>query len=150
VSQSLPGITRRVLDPVTAALEALQRQVGEIVTATTRRGNSTTLTGQSASIAATNFLTAARNGIYRATVIVQDTTADALSAATVLATIGWTSRAGARTSATTALPVNVLGEQQKTIEMQVEPNTHITYATTVTGAILTARYAIEVRLERIG
>ena len=150
MSGGLPSLERRPVDPIAATLTAHERKLGEIAGATTRRGNAVTLTAQSATVATANFLTAARNAIYRATVIVQVTTADALSAATVLATIGWTDRIGATTAATTALAVNMTGRQTLHALMEVQGNTAVTYATTVAGAIGAARYALEVRLERIG
>ena len=150
MSGGLPSLERRPIEPLAASVSSLERKVNDLAQATTRRGNTVTLTGQSATVAAANLITAARNAIYRATVIVQVTTADAVSAATVLATIGWTDRIGATTQATTALAVNATGRQTLHAVMEVQGNTAVTYATTVTGAIGAARYAIEVRLERIG
>lgn len=147
LSVGLPG--SRPLDTLERTLRDLQRAVEPVPSTRQRVGDSIQLLGQSASIGTTNLITRARNGLYIATVFVQVATADGGSAATVLATIGWTDRAGATTRATTALAVAALGRQQLQVEMQIEGDTNITYATTVAGAIGAARYALEIKLERI-
>ena len=143
------GIPRGGRDPVTQAINDLRVAVAPVPSTRQRVGDSIQLTGQTASIATANLLTRARNAIYVATVFVQVTTADGASAATVLATIGWTDRVGATTAATTALAVATTGRQKLAVEMQVQSDTNITYATTVAGAIGGAVYAVEIKLERI-
>lgn len=128
----------------------LDRRITDLSQATTRRGDQVSLTGKNATIAATPILTAARNGIYRVALIVQVTTADAVSVATVTGTVGWTDRVGATTASTGAVAVAATGRGYLDQILQVQGDTNVTYAVTVTGAILTALFALEVRLERIG
>ena len=147
MSAGLPQNQR--LDQTATLIQTLQRRTALVPDSRLRVGDSIQLLAQTASISTANLITRARNGIYVATVFVQVTTADAGSAATVLATIGWTDRAAATTAATTALVVTAAGRQKLTVEMQVQPDTNITYASTVAGAIGTAAYALEIKLERV-
>lgn len=143
---SLPGVPR-ITRSVEQQLAVLQTTVNGLSSPTRRVGDSITLTGQTATIATTNIITSARNGIYRYSAVLQCTTADAL-AGTITLTIGWTDRVGATTTTLTRL-LTVTGRNPGDLVLQVEGDTNITYAIGIAGIFGTAVYALELRLERI-
>ncbi len=109
-------------------------------------------TARSASIASTTLYTtgATGAGMYQALLELLCTTSDA-SGASVTATIGWTGDTIARTM--TSAPVAFASTANRSVLTEpffVDNSTAITYRTTVAGTPGSGKYAVRVRLLRIG
>jgi hypothetical protein len=146
MSSGIPGLPRPPIDARDAAIRELQRKVADLGSATTRRGDSISLTARTADIATTNLITAARNALYRVTAVLQCTTVDALATVLTL-TISWTDRVGATNDTVTRIQT-VTGRNALHTVLQVQGDTPITYAVAATTHG-NAIYAVEIRLERI-
>lgn len=108
------------------------------------------LTAQTASIGTTTTgFTPPSNGMYMVSIALYDTTAAGASVATVSATISWTDPNGAQTFTTANLPVSALGNTTNVITFYATTGSAISYATTVTGLILTAQYELDVVVMRL-
>ena len=149
MSGSIPTLPRPFpLDSIQRALRDLRQAVSDNAPARIRVGDPVSKTGQVANLTTTNVITAAKNGIYRVIVVLQCTTGDATAGMLTL-TLGWTDRAGAATDAVLTRVLTATGRNSRSYELQVQGDTHITYAVAVTGIYATAAYAVEIKLERI-
>jgi len=113
------------------------------------------LTAQSAAITTTTLFATTVAGIYRLTYYLYVTTSG--NAVNLTGTFGWTDDSGAAANSvsTANIACNTLGANSTTavglgsIEFYAAITTNITYATALSGAIGTGRYAIRVRLENL-
>ena len=145
----LPGLRRAPQDPTQRAIRGLQQAAADSASARVLIVPGITLTSQTAAISTTNLVTLARTGFYRVMAIAQCTTADA-GPLTLTVTIGWTDRVGATTDTGLTRNLAAQGRSSRSYELQVTGDTHITYATSLSAAIGTAVYALEIRVERVG
>lgn len=134
------------------SLELLSKYNGDTLAGNGLISNTGTihLTAQTASIGTTSTgFTPPSNGMYMVSIALYDTTAAGASVATVSATISWTDPNGAQTFTTANLPVSALGNTTNAITFYATTGSAISYATTVTGLILTAQYELDVVVMRL-
>lgn len=125
---------------------------GKLVAATkSLTANSVTLTAQSTSIGATNLSVnggVAPAGLYRLSYYLVTTTAG--TSGTVSATFGWTDIATARTFGTGNITFGTLATPATgTVIIQADGIANITYLTTVTAAVGSPVYALNITLEKL-
>jgi hypothetical protein len=113
------------------------------------------LTGQSAAITTANLYATTAAGIYRLSYYLYITTAG--NSVNLTGTFGWTDDSGASANsvATGNIACQTLGANSTTalglgsVTFYAANTTNITYATALSGAIGTGRYAVRVRLENL-
>ena len=106
------------------------------------------LTGQSASIGATNFTNAQTAGLYRVNYYLEATTLN-IGATSIMLTVSFTDDAGATTVTSIALPLTALGRTSGVFYAQLASGA-FTYATTLIDATGLARYSLYMSCERLG
>lgn len=118
---------------------------------TTPKKATVALTAQSASIGATNLQVdggVAPAGLYRLSYYLVTTTAG--TSGTVSATFGWSDIAAARTAGTGNITFGTLASPASgTVIIQANGVANITYLTTVTAAVGSPVYALNITLERL-
>lgn len=97
-------------------------------------GASVSLTAQTASVATTNILTPAANGLFEVSVV--QFVASAGTAGTLSTTIGWTDEQGAHSKviATDLDLTNASDQESGSLIIRAKTTAAITYTATVTGA----------------
>lgn len=125
--------------------------IPDVVGTLTIIGASVALTAQSASIGATNIQVnggVAPAGLYRLSYYLVITTAG--TSGTVSATFGWSDLAAARTSGTGNITFGSLAAPATgSVIIQANGVANITYLTTVTAAVGSPAYALNITLERL-
>lgn len=104
------------------------------------------LTGQTADIGTTNCTNANVAGLYRVSAYLSDTTADVLAGAVIL-TFTWTDDVGSTTQTLTQVLTGT--GRTEAIFLLYLASGNLTYATTHTGIIGTAAYAVRFVVERM-
>jgi hypothetical protein len=104
-------------------------------------------TAQTADIASTKLTDTCPAGMYRVSYVIEDTTAD-VTAGIVTLTISWTDDVGA-TTATATQTLATTGRQAGVVTLYLASG-NITYATTHSGTIGSAQYALRMRCEYLG
>jgi hypothetical protein len=103
------------------------------------------LSGQTAAIGATDFVTAPPTGAYLVTVSVECTTASGAGSPTLDVVIGWTNRVGATTKTViSGFDLSATGEDDGVVNFRVNSG-NINYTTTIAGAAGTPQYALTIR-----
>lgn len=105
------------------------------------------LTGQGAVVGPTNFANSGTAGQYRVSYSLLDTTNAAL-AGTIQLQIAYVDAAGVTTQTSSTIPLTAIGRTSGTFSIQLASG-NIEYSTILTGAFLTAQYALYMTLERV-
>lgn len=107
------------------------------------------LTGQTASISATNIVTPAIDGEYLVTVVLTDTTSS-VSGGAVLATILYNDENGAQSQSTPSVLLSALGQATSIFTFHARTTAAIRYSTTVSGVIVgSPQYSLFINVTRI-
>lgn len=112
-------------------------------------GSSVDLTGQTASIAATNILTPSEDGLYEVSVLHLVSTAG--TAGSLQTKIGWTDEQGAKTRViATDLDLSYGTDQEgNSAIIRAKSTAAITYQTTVTGATGSPKYDLHINVRKL-
>jgi hypothetical protein len=116
-------------------------------TVTLGTGTAVDLTAQSAAIGSTTYLTSPTAGLYRVSYYLACTTADA-TAGSITFDATATDDVGAVTNSSASRLLTATGRTSGEFTMYVASG-NLTYTTTVTGAVNSARYALRVRVEAL-
>ena len=110
---------------------------------------SVSLTGQTASVAATNIFTPPANGMYEASIYLEDTTSST-SGGTVWVSIIYTDDNGSQTQSTGTLVLSATGFLMAQFTFFAKTSAAIQYSTTVGGVIVgSPQYAVRIILKRL-